>query len=221
MIDLSISWMIFSASIALVMLVALLWWWYPRLRKNSFQLDPPIVKKAVMSVEQQYAEDIAAGRAVLVVPITGRIDWTSYLSWLGFLFLSLSFYAYIFLPQCQFYMGISGTFICVAGGLFFFGFPLISRWISEQRRWSSAKADGYFPSRQTIQKKPFIAYKITDAIQLKQKKPIFFRGVAILFLIGLMTAVMINKSKLYPHDWHAINAQLQQECLSKQVHHSY
>jgi hypothetical protein len=221
MIDLSISWMIFSASMALVMLAALLWWWYPRLRKNSFQLDPPIVKKAVMSVEQQYAEDIAAGRAVLVVPITGRIDWTSYLSWLGFLFLSLSFYAYIFLPQCQFYMGISGTFICVAGGLFFFGFPLISRWISEQRRWSSAKADGYFPSRQTIQKKIFIAYKINDAIQLRQKKSVFSNGATTFFLITVFIIILMMKYSAYPHDWHAMNAQLQQECLSKKVHKSH
>jgi uncharacterized protein (DUF952 family) len=221
MIDLSISWMIFSASIALVMLVALLWWWYPRLRKNSFQLDPPIVKKAVMSVEQQYAEDIAAGRAVLVVPITGRNDWSSYLRWLRLTGLLLCLYIIIFLPRCQLYFGMSGELLGIVGGLLFFSVNPTFDWIESQRRWSSAKADGYFPSRQTIQKKPFIAYKITDAIQLKQKKPIFFRGVAILFLIGLMTAVMINKSKFYPHDWHAINTQLQQECLSKQVHHSH
>jgi hypothetical protein len=219
--DLSIGWVVFLVSMALVALAALLWWRYPQLRKNSFQLDPPIVKKAVMSIEQQYAEDIAAGRAVLVVPITGRNDWSSYLRWLRLTGLLLCLYIIIFLPRCQLYFGMSGELLGIVGGLLFFSVNPTFDWIESQWRWSNAKADGYFPSRKTIQKKIFIAYKINDAIQLRRKKSVFFNGATTFFLITVFIIILMMKYSAYPHDWHAMNAQLQQECLSKKVHKSH
>jgi hypothetical protein len=218
MTDLSIGWLIFIGSLALIALAAWLWWRYPQLRQNSFQLDPPIAKAEVIPLEQQYAEDIAAGRVVVVQPIKGRTNRLKYFMWLNFLLFSLVFYGYVFLPRCQLYFGVSGELVSKIAMSLFFGWFILTGWIPPQLRWSKAKADGYFPSRQTIQNKPFVAYEITDAIQFEQKRSIFFRKLITLVFIGIVAVLVMKKYKSYPHDWHAINAQLQQECLAQQKH---
>jgi hypothetical protein len=211
--DLSIGCLVFIVSIALIPQAVWLWWKNSLLRKKSIQ-------SALISLEQQYAEDIKLGKAVVVSDVINKIYWLK-IFWFVFSLLVMVLFCSQFyvssLDRCQLYGGVVGFYLLNILYIFVLLFNFLSRYIRDYFVWYKSKKDGYFPSRKILEMKPFVAYKITPEIAKKQTRSLWEHGYYMVVLVALMSLVLYVSDPFQgTKSWHEANVLMQKQCLAKQ-----